>query len=511
MLPRAVGRGTVIGILAIAAAAAILLVHAHSYNYVVDDAYISFRYARNLVEGKGLVFNPGERVEGYTNFLWVILIALGMKLGANPTALAQVLCFGFAALSMVVVYRYFGLIYGRRLPQRLLPLAMIALAPPIAVWALAGLETTMFAFLVTAAVLTHVDQRRQGTLPLAGSVLAGLAALTRPEGLIFAAILFVDTLLNHKPRRHLLLWLLPISLIYAPYFFWRYSYYGFLFPNTFYAKTGGGTDQIFRGLLYAADFLKRPGGMVCLLAFASLFLGRRRWIVLPLLTCLVWAGYVVAIGGDGLAMYRFAVPVLPVCCMLASEGLLLVFERIKAGRPSAEVRALRAVAVGVCLLLILSRSLGSPERDFVLEDRIRVRGNWVAIGQWLGLYARPGESVAVTAAGAVPYYSGLYTIDMLGITDRHIAHISMDRMGGGIAGHEKHDMEYVLSRKPTYIFHYPFLMRRPVITRSQFETDWNPGLGRLPEMPAFRAMYEPISEQIAGLHINFFRLKQEYR
>jgi hypothetical protein len=505
------GRWKVAAVFLIAGCAIGLLIHALSYDYVVDDAYISFRYARNLTEGHGLVFNPGERVEGYTNFLWVIIIALGMRLGADPVGLAKALCFISALLSMAAVYYYAGKLYSRRGWGRVFPAALIAVSPPVAVWALGGLETTVFAFLVTAAVLTHVAARERGTVPLVGSALVGLAALARPEGMVFAAILFGDMLLKPRRKRHILIWLVPLAVIYTPYFVWRYGYYGWLFPNTFYAKTGGGPDQILRGLAYTRDFLLRPGGMMCLPAIVPALFERGRKTLLPLATCLIWACYVVAVGGDGLAMYRFAVPVLPVCYLLSSEGLRIAFDRIGLRKASPGKNAVQAIVLGGCLLLVLSASLGSEERDFVMTDKMLVEGHWIPIGKWLGGYAQADETVAVGMAGAIPFYSGLYTIDMLGITDPYIAHVKMADMGEGVAGHEKHDMRYVLARRPTYIIHYPFRIREAVITPAQFENEWNPGLAELPIMPAFVADYEAVSEEIGGRRINFFRLKAELR
>ena len=505
------GRWRALGVLLIGLCAAGLFIHASSYDYVVDDAYISFRYARNLTEGHGLVFNPGERVEGYTNFLWVIIIALGMRLGGDPVRLAKGLCFLFAVLSMIAVYYYYGRLYFRRGWERIFPLALIAVSPPIAVWALGGLETTMFAFLVTTALFTHIASRERGSIPLASSMLIGLAALARPEGMLFAAILFGDMLVKPGRKRHILLWLVPIAFIYIPYFLWRYSYYGWLLPNTYYAKIGGGPGQILRGLAYARDFLLRPGGIICLLAVLPALLERNRKTLLPFLTCVIWAGYVVAVGGDGLAMYRFAVPVLPVCYLLSAEGVWLLLDRLKVRSWKGGRWALRAGILALCLVMVLSASLGSKERDFVVTDRMLVEGHWIPIGMWLRGYARADESIAVGMAGAIPYYSGLYTIDMLGITDPHIAHVKMDDMGEGVAGHEKHDMDYVLARRPTYIIHYPFRIRRAVVTPAQFENEWNPGLAVLPGMPAFLTNYEAVSEEIGGLRINFFRLKAEAR
>jgi hypothetical protein len=124
-----------------------------------------------------------------------------------------------------------------------------------------------------------------------------------------------------------------------------------------------------------------------------------------------------------------------------------------------------------------------------VDDRARVELHWSEIGRWLGRQARPDESAAVPVAGAIAYYGGITTIDMLGITDPHIAHRRMPSFGSGIAGHEKHDMEYVLSRRPTYFIHYPFLLPEPVFTKGQFETDWNPGLAGLLSSQRFDREY----------------------
>ncbi len=495
-----------LGIVLVACSVVLLFLHAYSYNYVVDDAYISFRYARNLASGDGLVFNPGERVEGYTNFLWVIITALGMQAGLDPVPLSKALCFAFSALTLLAIYRYAREVFGLRGPVRLLAVLLTAASPAVAVWSLGGLETTFFSLLVTLAVLSHMKSLRRGEVPLRSSAALLLASLTRPEGLLFAAILFADLLRTRPGARRAALWLMPFAAGYLPYFIWRYSYYGYLFPNTFYAKTGGGLGHASRGLAYVKDYFVSPNGWLYVLALLPLFLGRRKW-GLPLVVCGLWVVYTVLVGGDGLAMHRFFVPVIPLLFLLVAGGLDEFAGRLASWRGRGAAGAAVAVVIAAGLLSTFYPSVSSPGRDFVMEDRIRVQGNWVPIGKWLRGYAKPGESVAVTAAGALPYYSGLYTIDMLGINDVHIAHRDMPQGEAGIAGHEKHDMEYVLGRRPTYIFHYPFFTRRAVITRDQFVTEWNPGMAELFESQEFRRLYEPASEKFGGAVLNFFRLK----
>lgn len=495
-----------LGIVLVACSIVLLFFHAYSYNYTVDDAYISFRYAENLVSGNGPVFNPGERVEGYTNFLWVIFTALGMQAGLDAVLLSKVLCFAFSALTLLALYRYAGAVFDLTGPVRLLPALLAAASPAVAVWSLGGLETTLFSFLVTLAVLSHLKGMRRGEVPLVSSAALLLASLTRPEGLFVAAILFVDLLRRRPGARAAALWLLPLAAGYMPYFIWRYSYYGYLFPNTFYAKTGGGLSHVGRGLAYVKTYFFSVGGWLYVFALIPLVLGRRKWGLL-LVVCGLYIFYIVMVGGDGLAMHRFFVPVIPLLFLLVAGGLNEAAGFLGASRGRAAGTLLLAVLIAAGVAATFYPSISSPEKDFVSQDRIRVQGNWVPIGKWLEGYARPGESIAVTAAGALPYYSRLYTIDMLGINDVHIAHREMPPGEAGIAGHEKYDMEYVLSRRPTYIFHYPFFTRRAVITRDQFVTEWNPGMIRLFESQEFRSLYDPVSEKFGGAVLNFFKLK----
>jgi len=495
-----------LGIVLVACSMVLLFFHAYSYNYIVDDAYISFRYAENLVSGNGLVFNPGERVEGYTNFLWVVFTALGMQAGLDAVLLSKVLCFAFSALTLLAVYRYAGTVFDLTGPVRLLAVLLVAASPAVAVWSLGGLETTFFSFLVTLAVLSHLKSVRRGEVPLGSSVALLLASLTRPEGLAIAAILFVDLLRRRPGARAAALWLLPLAAGYVPYFIWRYSYYGYLLPNTFYAKTGGGLSHVARGLAYAKSYFVSAGGWLHVFALVPLALGRRKWGLL-LVVCGLYTLYIVMVGGDGLAMHRFFVPIIPLLFLLVAGGLDEAVGRLGASRGRVVGTAAVAVVIAAGVLTTFYPSISSSEKDFVTQDRIRVQGNWVPIGKWLKGYAEPGESIAVTAAGALPYYSGLYTIDMLGINDVHIAHRKMPPGAAGIAGHEKYDMEYVLSRRPTYIFHYPFFTRRAVITRDQFVTEWNPGMIHLFESQEFRRLYAPVSEKFGEAVLNFFKLK----
>ncbi|MDB4285450.1 hypothetical protein N9903_00915, partial [bacterium] len=183
--------GVTVFVLAAVSLAA-LLFHACEYLFLTDDAYISFRYARNLADGHGLVFNPGhERVEGYTNFLWVLLLsgfsAAGVPLEKAAHLLSLTATVGLWSLVLWFGWRLHGR-SGRVLPV-VAPLFLLAGTRSVAVWSTSGLETRFFTLLVVAGVLRLLVEsedlaRTDSSYPLA-ALLFALASLTRPEAYLF--------------------------------------------------------------------------------------------------------------------------------------------------------------------------------------------------------------------------------------------------------------------------------------------------------------------------------------
>src|SRR5512142_2157541 len=220
-------------------ATAVLLPHARLFDFVTDDAYISFRYARNLALSGELVFNLGERVEGYTNFLWTVLLALGIKLGIGPVMLSRFLGVAFAIGTLAVVVRMSLRLAGeRRSRWNLVAPLMLASMGAFACWCSGGLETQLFTFLVTLGfdlVLGEVTLGR-GCASAAAFAFAGM---TRPEGALFFALVACFRLVTNLrrerrllPRQHELCWAGLFAVLFVPYFLWRWRYYGWVFPNT---------------------------------------------------------------------------------------------------------------------------------------------------------------------------------------------------------------------------------------------------------------------------------------
>jgi hypothetical protein len=465
-----------------------LIGHSAFHRFLTDDAFISFRYARNLAHGHGLVFNPGfERVEGYTDFLWVLILAAFQELGIAPETVAPLL--GFAAT--VVLW---GLVawYALRDPPApgrewlvLVPLSLLAVTRSVAVWTTSGLETRWFEALVvggTLRLMVEVEARLAGAPRRPVAVwLFGLAALTRPDGILVGISVLSAAgawLLARRPRAAATfafeIW--PFVALVAGHFVFRRVYYGEWLPNTYHAKVGGrvwwdaGGDYLLVFALEYAVLLWLP-----LIAAAVAWHRRRGTSWRPLLFAAVvlpHALYVAAIGGDHFE-YRPLDLYFPLAFMLIHDGAsALATTRVRAALAAAW---LVVVAVGLWQLPWQShrqftrrvfdgfpglspdpeaRDYLSPERDPIyrlpglrsiasrhrvllgeLTDRligvrqeehrmflaaVEPEGRRLAELVAAGVLPRDAH-VAIDCVGAIPYYSGLRILDRRGLTDARVA------------------------------------------------------------------------------------------
>jgi len=473
-------------------ACAVLVAHARHFDFLNDDAFISFRYAENLVRHGALTYNPGERVEGYTNFLWTVIMAAVLRLGADPVPWSKTIGIGFSVATLLGLF-VFSTWWARTQTGRarssawaaVAPL-LLALASPFAAWSEGGLETALFTFLVTTAALRHVvelaDERRGPW----SAVACALAAMTRPEGLLLFALLAAHRLAHHLLRTRgdrsvlaLVRWAGLFAALFSPYWAWRWTYYGYALPNTYYAKSG----PLLWGL----------GGRYVW----SFFSESQAWVVLPLLAVpwreaphgatlrslvglivAAWTVYVAAVGGDFMGLYRFLVPVMPLLALGLQEGLASLWRRAvdgwegRTGRPAAPRGSAVAVAAVVALLAASAahnRRLTERALEVGSQDGIDSIG-WLkqfvvqtsAIGRHLAATCPPDTLIATTAAGAIPFYSRMPTVDLLGLSDLYIAH----EVPGTSArpGHRRAAPEaYVLKRHPHLLIWHPWTSAEPLI------------------------------------------------
>lgn len=434
--------------------------------YLLDDTFISFRYAENLVAGNGLVFNPGERVEGYTNFLFVLIAALCLWLGVDPVAATK-------AVGLACTVALLSTLARLARPRGTLAMALLLPLPGFAYWAAASFETMIFASIAFAAVaVSRVEYQRR---TFRGAVFAFvLLALTRPEGVLLFAlattIFFAATAWRRSPAWRLALGNAAVfALGYGAYFAWRYAYYGDLVPNTFRAKVTGGWGQLLTGAQYLGTWARTyPLLAAALIAPLAGLSPRLRaamrvdaWQLALYAVAASYALYVTFVGGDFMPFHRFFVPLLPWCCLMLTWTLAA----LPRGWPARIVPAMFALHV-VCGYLT-----EEPYRAFVAH-RTAVVGQ--RVGERLARHLDRADVIAVNTAGALPYFSRQPAIDMLGLTDATIAQRPVFIVSPGWAGHRRGWGAYVLDRRPRVIFFYNASGSREPFYLSDHELADNP-------------------------------------
>jgi hypothetical protein len=449
--------------------------------YVKDDTFISLRYARNFVDGHGLVFNPGERVEGYTNFLWVMLATPAFVLKLDPVdwvkALSVISSHGALLLSWALARFFAG---DRMTLTTLLAPLFWAVSPSVALWSQAGLEPPLMAALASGGVLLamRVLCRETADPPFAdtdargSAILLAFACLGRPDAhavaLVVAAFAGLDALRRRAagPWFRSAAWIAGIVL---PYHALRVAYFGDLLPNTFYVKAAAGPEVWKRGIDFVGELLGFAANPVLfgLAAVAVLLPGRRAARALALALVGAFLLYLVKIGRDEMKWFRLFLPVYPLVLALAADSLRQVVEGLSRPRP-AFAPALSAVALAA-LAPVARDSIEFARANAKKHDAYRSisERSFADLGRYVADRSEPGTSIAFQDMGAAPFAGAdLIWIDTIGLVDRTVArelakrHINpfmkserASAPGGGavVREYEAAVRDYVFGRDPRWI------------------------------------------------------------
>ena len=439
---------------ALAGATGLLLFHGPAYfDYYADDAYITLRYSRHLVDGLGPNWNATGHVEGYTSFSWMGIHAGLGKLGVDLVGASQVLGFLAVLATFLVLYRIWQL-WSDDEPRSgiehplVLAAALLALALSDAVpfWGFSGMETPLFMALITTSAYLYLQEQRTGGFPW--SALAVTAtAMTRPEGLIVAAVTGTFVVADawrapdrQRALRRVLLWGALFAVPYGIYFGWRWSYYGYPFPNTFYAKVGATSAVFNRGLEYISTYGLRY--QLLLMVVGAAFIVTRPRLrndaayVLALAAAMLLG--IVFEGGEDFPNGRFIAPILPLLYLGGLAGFAVALKQLALDPLRTAVVVAATLSLGGLSLLPSSFNPAlARERDAHDERQL--------IGAWLSENTPSDYTIAAYAVGAIGYYADDRPIlDMLGLNDEVIAHTYVPHLGEGIAGHEKYNIDYVL-------------------------------------------------------------------
>jgi len=418
------------------------------HGWGLDDAYITYRYSEHLASGHGLVFNPGERVEGYSNLLYVLLIAPAFLLtgGLSIYWVSVALNLLLALAALVVFQRFLERSHGPRLAAA--GAVVLSLCPPLWVAVASGMETPLV-LLVQVGIwiaVTTLAENPGGRRTVGLGLLLVVSLLARADGFLIGMMAIVYLLL--RGRAKVALWAGCLLLAAAvPYFLWRHGYYGYFLPNTYYAKVSGPLlDRFSRGFSQLIEIALGGGFLPWILVAATqaalaardgVRAGRVSWERLPFGAFLAagWLAYWFYIGGDHLGDRMLLI--------LAPVGLsgLLALLRLRTGA------AARPAVMGFAVLVVALFQLAPLWTDPRFAYTRTKHDHWITLGAFLRIH-HPGETLAIDACGKVPYLSGLKTIDMLGLNDEYLAHKSTWFFS---AGHNKYDADYILRRGPDLI------------------------------------------------------------
>ncbi|MDA8137909.1 MAG: hypothetical protein M0036_04575 [Desulfobacteraceae bacterium] len=433
-------------------------------SFTVDDAYINFRYSENLVAGHGLVYNPGERVEGYTNFLWVILLAPFSLLPIPIEAIAKTLGILFSMLTLVYVWKLSNRIGSLKKFAYLNQIAPIAIILSITfdLYTSAGLETPLFSFFVVLSVYLVFCEEQRGNYFLS-SIFLLLSALTRPEGVLIFCItcgyIVIRTFSIQKKsillNKNLLLWISIFVLPGLIYFVLRYLYFRQLLPNTFSAKTGSGLKQLYDGFNYVKEyFLSTPvytsfSVFMIFIFFLNIKKEKPFFIyVASIIGC--YTVYICTVGGDWMKFYRFLHPIIPLWALLFQEGCKEFIKRFIVPLKNKTVRKLCFQTLLFLIFIALPVSSLYAYVQGVFTTKVE-QAFWESaarrMGYWLRANGKPHSTIAMGDIGEIGYRTNFKVIDMLGLVTPYISHLE----GGYTTKDPKQIAEYVMDRMPEYI------------------------------------------------------------
>jgi hypothetical protein len=455
------------------------IIDGEKFYTLFDDAMISMRYAKNLAEGHGPVWNPGERVEGFTNPAWVGLMAIFhlLPLEASKMSLpVQISSAVFLAFNLFFVKKIADELTGGQKP--LVSLGAVFLTAfyfPLNNWSLQGMEVGLVTLLLTASAWQVLRSMRAERFSAWPYILLGFATWVRMDAVVpYLTILGFLVLFDPQHRRQHLIWGGGLFVAFiAVQTALRVAYYGDPLPNTYYLKMQGYSlvSRVKRGLTVYAQFIWTMNWLLFAIPFVIVLIRLDRSTSLLLLLFLAQSAYSVYVGGDAWehkgGANRFISSAMP--------GFFVIFvytlDKIRAAVLALRGEQNRWIVLGTQLLLIpvLLASIGSfntlLERDSfekwsLIKRPIFVAGNekHTIMGELLRDLTTEDASIAVVSAGAIPYYSDLYTIDLLGKADKVIAEME-PRSIRGISddedfrpGHNKWDYSYSIGElKPDIV------------------------------------------------------------
>lgn len=384
------------------------------FGFFVDDSFISIRYAQSLAEGYGLNFNRdgSKPIEGYSNFLWVILEVPAFILGIEPIMYVKVLGLLLGLLGLILIYMLGSKLSGDN-RVGLVSLWMMASVPMFALWSVGGLETMLFMVLGLLVVLMWISEKSGLLLGL--SMLA--VGLARNEGIIYFMLWLIMILIKDKgklKRQDLICCLVTISgfIIYEV---WRIIYFGDFLPNSFYMKVKFSWDEMVGKVLSKGPFYYYLSPLFLLAVYN--FIGEKKkriYFYLMTLTLILGLSGLLTFR-EWMPGFRYCLPMIPFLIILAVTAIVNIYDKSK-------VRYLLATVISFVIFSHLL--LGNI---FIYEARVSYKdtfNGYYETVDFLNKNATEDSTVALDEMGFIPFYSKIkkfYDINYVGlIRDKNI-------------------------------------------------------------------------------------------
>ena len=442
----------------------------------IDDSYISLKYSYNIANGNGITYNTNDGpVEGYSNFLWVILNIPSVILFDDPLIMSKIFGIILLIISIFLIYKIINLFEIKYKFLIFIGIFLFLSYPGTYYWYLAGLETPLYIFFILFASYLMIKEIKTNRFLYSSLAFLGLI-LTRIDAVvpifIILSIVLLAIILNkiQYNKKYLIMNLLILISLTLVYNLFRYLYFNDIFPTTYYAKIINTASKISTGFDYIGNlFLLHPLliAIPIVLIFINKIQKNYKFILLAFcILILTQLMYIIYIGGDWMPLYRFITPFTPLVIITIIpfiDKLIISKEDFEIRKKSKvnkindkKVKSIKYlvsfITLGLILFIHIMYQFGEhPIRIFYHSELTKQ-------GTYFGKYVKDNFNndiiTAHGAAGAFAYFSTKNNIDISGINDYHISHTAISSLlnSDDIAvGHEKGDGEYILYKNPDII------------------------------------------------------------
>jgi arabinofuranosyltransferase len=447
-----------------------LIIWIYFFNGLVyDDAYIAYRFSNHWATGQGLVWNAGENpVEGFTSFAWVLLGTIFQLIGILPHTIMPWIGVAawFIAIAVLVPKLVDAILTdpadldtSRQKGIKILVFLVVAANSALAFQAFHGLETTLFVMAILLVTLQGIVSRTSGDF-IKLAVFSLFLLMVRPDGaVIFIPIWLLTFLFSPGSRKNVLAGLGVMLVLIGAYMAAKWLYFGYPFPNTFYIKEA---PEALSGQYYVRDYLTILSPLLIFMLYTAGRLGVVRTLTDKIFMILITPAILFTLAYIGInpilgTVYRFLIPSLPLFVLaglriwwLANEKADVEIQPKKTILPLA-LESLLFLALALVTVNVVFNIRVYRQYDFLKDYFGGIEQGLVPRGLLLQAANRlsPPPLMATGDVGAVPYYSNLPTLDIIGLADETIAHQGL-----------KHD--YILARKPDLLILQDFKITKNV-------------------------------------------------